>query len=34
MIGMGAVITKKLITTPYKKYVGNPAKCIGDNLIK
>jgi UDP-N-acetylglucosamine acyltransferase len=34
MIGMGAVITKKLITTPYKKYVGNPAKCIGDNIIK
>lgn len=34
MIGMGAVITKKLITTPYKKYVGNPAKCIGENLIK
>ena len=32
MIGMGAVITKKLITTPWKKYVGNPAKLLGDNI--
>ena len=34
MIGMGAVITKKLITTAFKKYAGNPAKCIGENIIK
>lgn len=34
MIGMAAVITKKSITTPYKKYAGNPAKCIGENNIK
>lgn len=31
MIGMGAVVTKKLITEPYKTYAGNPAKLIGDN---
>ena len=31
MIGMGAVITKKLITKPYSKYAGNPAKYIGSN---
>jgi acetyltransferase-like isoleucine patch superfamily enzyme len=32
MIGMSAVITKKLITEPYSKYAGNPAKYIGNNL--
>lgn len=31
MIGMGAVVTKKLITEPYKVYVGNPARLFGDN---
>jgi UDP-N-acetylglucosamine acyltransferase len=31
MIGMGSVVTKKLITEPYKTYAGNPAKLIGDN---
>lgn len=34
MIGMGAVVTKKLITEPFKKYAGNPAKYIGENMIK
>ena len=33
MIGMGAVVTKKLITQAFKKYAGNPAKEIGDNAI-
>jgi acetyltransferase-like isoleucine patch superfamily enzyme len=33
MIGMGAVVTKKLITEAFKKYAGNPAKEIGDNAI-
>ena len=32
MIGMGAVVTKKLVTEPYKTYAGNPAKLIGDNI--
>lgn len=32
MIGMGAVVTKKLITEPYKVYAGNPAKLIGENI--
>lgn len=31
MIGMGSVITKKLMTQPYCKYAGNPAKYIGSN---
>jgi UDP-N-acetylglucosamine acyltransferase len=31
MIGMGAVVTKGLITEPYKTYAGNPAKLIGEN---
>jgi len=31
MIGMGAVVTKKLITEPFKTYVGNPARLLGDN---
>lgn len=31
MIGMGAVVTKKLKTECYKTYAGNPAKLIGDN---
>ncbi len=31
IIGMGGIVTKKLITEPYKKYAGNPAKLIGDN---
>lgn len=34
MIGMGAVVTKKLTTQAFKKYAGNPAKEIGDNVIK
>lgn len=34
MIGMGAVVTKKLKTEPYQKYAGNPAKWIGENVIK
>ena len=33
MIGMGAVVTKKLVTQAFKKYAGNPAKEIGDNVI-
>lgn len=32
MIGMGAVVTKKLKTELYKTYAGNPAKLIGDNV--
>lgn len=31
MIGMGSVITKRLITEPFCKYAGNPAKYIGSN---
>jgi len=31
MIGMGAIVTKKLITQPFKTYVGNPARLLGDN---
>jgi UDP-N-acetylglucosamine acyltransferase len=31
MIGMSSVITKKLITQPFCKYAGNPAKYIGKN---
>lgn len=31
MIGMGAVITRKLVTEPFRKYAGNPAKDIGEN---
>lgn len=31
MIGMGAVITKKLVTEKNMKYAGNPAKLIGSN---
>lgn len=31
MIGMGSVITKKLVTEPFLKYAGNPAKAIGLN---
>jgi UDP-N-acetylglucosamine acyltransferase len=31
MIGMGAVLTKKLYTQTYKTYAGNPAKLIGEN---
>jgi UDP-N-acetylglucosamine acyltransferase len=31
MIGMGSVVTKKLVTAPYKTYAGNPAKLIGNN---
>ena len=34
MIGMGAVVTKKLISKDFKKYAGNPAKEIGDNVIR
>jgi UDP-N-acetylglucosamine acyltransferase len=31
MIGMGAVVTRKLCVSPFGKWVGNPAKQIGDN---
>jgi hypothetical protein len=31
---MGAVVTKKLITKPYQKYAGNPAKWLGPNEVK
>jgi UDP-N-acetylglucosamine acyltransferase len=31
MIGMGAVVTKKLKTEPYKTYAGNPARYISEN---
>jgi UDP-N-acetylglucosamine acyltransferase len=31
MIGMGAVVTKGLVTKPYQKYAGNPAKWLGSN---
>jgi len=31
MIGMGAIVTKKLVTEPYKVYVGNPARELGAN---
>lgn len=34
MIGMGAVITKKLNTIHATKYAGNPAKWLGENIIK
>ena len=31
MIGMGAIVTKKLAIEPFSIYVGNPAKRIGTN---
>ena len=31
MVGMAACVTKKLKTESYKKYVGNPAKLLGNN---
>lgn len=31
MIGMGSVVTRKLVTEPFRKYAGNPAKDIGSN---
>ena len=31
MIGMGSVVTKGLVTLPYSKYAGNPAKYLGKN---
>ena len=31
MIGMGAVVTKGLVTLPLCKYAGNPAKFLGPN---
>ncbi len=31
MVGMGAVVTKKLVTEPFKTYVGNPAHLLGEN---
>lgn len=34
MIGMGTIITKKSKILCFGKYVGNPAKCIGDNEHK
>jgi acetyltransferase-like isoleucine patch superfamily enzyme len=33
MIGMGAVVTRKLHTTHSTKYAGNPAKEIGKNIF-
>lgn len=33
MIGMGAVVTKKAEMKPYRKYAGNPARDIGENVI-
>ena len=33
MIGMGAVVTKKLVVEPFGIYVGNPAKKIGTNEV-
>jgi UDP-N-acetylglucosamine acyltransferase len=33
MIGMGAVITKKTELIPYHKYVGVPARNIGENIL-
>lgn len=33
MIGMGAIVTKKLIMEPFGIYVGNPAKKIGTNEV-
>jgi UDP-N-acetylglucosamine acyltransferase len=33
MIGMGAVVTKTLETHPYSKYVGNPARYLGPNIL-
>ena len=32
MIGMGSVVTKKSIVDPGMKYVGNPIRCIGQNI--
>ncbi len=34
MIGMGAVVTKTTNTQRGRKYAGNPAKDIGENIIK
>lgn len=34
MIGMGSVITKKLLTVKGMKYVGNPARLLGENIKK
>lgn len=31
MIGAQAMVTKKLITEPYKTYAGNPARLLGQN---
>ena len=31
MVGMGAIVTKKLVIEPFSIYVGNPAKKIGTN---
>lgn len=31
MIGAQAMVTKKLVTEPYKTYAGNPAKYLGEN---
>ena len=33
MIGMGAIVTKKLVMEPFGIYVGNPAKKIGTNEV-
>ena len=32
MIGMGAIVTKKTEMKPNSKYVGNPAKYLGENV--
>jgi hypothetical protein len=34
MIGMGSVITKGLVMATGMKYVGNPAKLLGENIKK
>lgn len=31
MIGAQAMVTKRLVTEPYKTYAGNPAKLLGQN---
>lgn len=33
MIGMGGIVTKKSKIEPFNKYVGNPVRLLGENLI-
>jgi UDP-N-acetylglucosamine acyltransferase len=33
MLGMSTVVTKKTPIEPFKKYVGVPARCIGENTV-